>query len=83
MNRTEIQKEITAFVCKNFLVEENEFSPSESLVDQGIIDSFGLVEIAAFFKKKFGVVSQESDMNRGNYGSIETMASFVERKLQG
>lgn len=83
MQKIEIQKEITAFVCRNFLVEEHEIVLGESLVDQGIIDSFGLVEIAAFLKKRFSIVTAEGDMNRSNYGSILKMADFVERKLHG
>ncbi len=83
MGNAEIQKDLTDFVCRNFLVEEGEIVLGESLVDQGIIDSFGLVEIAAFIKKKYTIVTGESEMNRDNFGSILKMAAYVERKQHG
>lgn len=83
VDRKEIQQEIVGFVCRNFLVEPEEFAVDQSLVDQGIIDSFGLVEIAAHLKKKYGVATVESEMNRDNFGSIVKMAAYVERKNNG
>lgn len=83
MNKAEARKDILDFVCRNFLVDEDEIIEDQSLVDQGIIDSFGLVEIATFLKKKYAVVTQETEMNRENYGSILKMADYVERKLNG
>jgi acyl carrier protein len=83
MDRNAIQKEIIVFVCRNFLVGEEEINLEESLVDQGIIDSFGLVEIATFLKKQFGAAAEPAEMNRDNFGSIVRMAAFVERKTHG
>ena len=68
------------FVCKNFLVEEDEIDLDASLIDQGIIDSFGLIEISSFLKKEFTVETAEEEMTRDNYGSIEKLVAFIERK---
>ena len=76
-NVQETEDALVAFVCRNYLVETDEFSRGESLVDQGVIDSFGLVEIAAFMEKKFGVKVESAEMNRANFGSITKMATFI------
>jgi acyl carrier protein len=83
MERSEIQRDLVDFVVRNFLVDESEIVLGESLVDQGIIDSFGLVEIAAFIKKKYTVKTDEQEMNRENFGSLLKMAAYVERKQHG
>ena len=53
----EVEKKLVAFICDNFMVEPDEFNYEESLVDQGVIDSIGLVEISAFMEQEFGIKS--------------------------
>ena len=79
-NIDEIENELIFFVCRNFIIEADEFSREESLVDQGVVDSFGLVEISAFMERDFGIVVAESDMNRGNFGSIKKMVAYIDSK---
>lgn len=62
------------------MVEEHEIDMNLSLVDQGIIDSFGLVEISAFLKKEIGVDTQQEEMTRENFGSIEKILIYVSKK---
>jgi acyl carrier protein len=83
MTREAVKPGIVEFVCRNFLVEEHEIDFDESLVDQGIIDSFGLVEIATFIRKTWGLETEQSEMNRDNFGSITKIAAYVERKADG
>jgi|WetSurMetagenome_2_1015567.scaffolds.fasta_scaffold940726_2 acyl carrier protein len=83
MTKTEIQADLLRFVCRNFLVDESEVIVDDSLVDQGIIDSFGLIEIASYMRSKYGVDSEESDMNRSNFGSLSLMAEYVSKKSHG
>jgi acyl carrier protein len=76
----DIEEKLVAFICRNFMVEPGEFSLDESLVDQGVIDSFGLVEITAFMERAFGITVAETDMNRQSFGSVRKMSSFVAAK---
>jgi len=62
------------------MVEEHDIDLNSSLVDQGIIDSFGLVEISAFLKKEIGVETLQEEMTRENFGSIEKILIYVSRK---
>ncbi|MBN1602872.1 MAG: acyl carrier protein [Chitinispirillaceae bacterium] len=76
----QIQEQLLEFVCRNYMVERDDVIPDESLVDQGIIDSFGLVEISGYIQKEFGIVVVDSEMNRANFGSIVKISNFVEKK---
>ncbi len=83
MTREDVQSDVVAFVCRNFLVDEAEIDLNESLVDQGIIDSFGLVEIATFIRKTYATETEQSEMTRENFGSVRRIAAYVERKANG
>jgi acyl carrier protein len=72
-----IEERLLKFICSNFMVEPDEFDPEKSLVDQGIIDSIGLVEIAAFLKREFGIHVSEENMTRENFGLFKKMVAFI------
>ena len=78
-----IRNALLEFVTRNFNVLASEVNLDESLIDQGVIDSFGLIEITAFIEKQFGVVIEEQDMTREAFGSMNKMANFVDRRLHG
>jgi acyl carrier protein len=76
----EIEEKLIKFICSNFMVEPDEFDLEESLVDQGVIDSIGLVEISAFMLREFGVKEFEENMTRENFGSVKKMVAFIVRQ---
>ena len=82
MKRMDIQRDIVEFVCRTFMVDEEEIVLDRSLVDQGIIDSFGLMEIAVHLRKQFAIETEQSEITRDNFGSLLRIAAYVERKLQ-
>ncbi len=73
----QIRNELTLFVTRNFNVETSDINMDESLIDQGIIDSFGLTEITVFIEQKFGMKIGEQDMTREAFGSMNKMANFI------
>ncbi len=76
----DIQSKLIDFICRNFMVEEDEIDLGSSLVDQGIIDSFGLVEISSFLKKEYGVETSQGDMTRDNFGSVHKIVAYTESR---
>lgn len=77
-----VQRQLIEFITHNFMVEEDEIDLDDSLIDQGIIDSFGLVEITAFIQKTFGVKVRDEDMTREAFGSTNKMAKFVAARME-
>ncbi|MFW5775611.1 MAG: acyl carrier protein [Chitinivibrionales bacterium] len=80
MMKQEIKRALLDFICRNYMVEEHEFEMDKSLVDQGIIDSFGLVELSTHMTQTYGFTVEENDMNRENFGSVEKMTAFIEKR---
>lgn len=81
-NQDEVRQRLAAFVVRNFNVSEGDINMDQSLIDQGIIDSFGLVEITAFIEESFAVKVLEKDMTREAFGSMNKMARFVSERMK-
>lgn len=82
MSSQEIQEHLLAFITSNFVVERQAIDVNKSMIDAGIIDSFGLIEITAYLKRTHGITVEERDMVRENFGSVMRIVDFVQRKLK-
>jgi acyl carrier protein len=80
MKDTEIQENLLNFISRNFLTPKEEIVLDKSLVDAGIIDSMGLIEIATFMENQFSFKVHENDMIRDNFGSIFKMVNYIIKK---
>jgi acyl carrier protein len=77
----ELKKQIRDFVTSNFYVADPaSLEDRTSLLDQGIIDSTGVLEVIMFIETTFGVTVEDSEMLPENLDSIERIAAFVARK---
>ena len=76
-----LQQQIRDFVTSNFYVADpKSLEDRTSLLDQGIIDSTGVLEVIMFIESTFGVTVEDSEMLPENLDSIERIAAFVARK---
>jgi acyl carrier protein len=77
----ELSKQVRDFVTTNFYVAEpKSLEDRTSLLDHGIIDSTGVLEVIMFIETTFGVTVEDSEMLPENLDSIERIAAFVARK---
>lgn len=83
-NRTNlpIEEAIRGFIASNLLYSEEGFSfPDDaSLLRERIIDSLGVVELATFLSKRFGVRVEQSEVRPENFDSVTRLSAFVRRK---
>jgi len=54
---------------------------SDNLLENGVIDSLGVLDLVTFFQQEFSIAVADDDLTPENFGSIESMAQFVERTL--
>ncbi|MBP6645888.1 MAG: acyl carrier protein [Burkholderiaceae bacterium] len=70
------------FLLKNFYVTDaSTLLDDTSLMDSGIVDSTGMLEIIGFIEESFGVRIADADMVPENLDSIGQVVAFVQRKL--
>lgn len=78
----EIHDKLMDFITRQFSVEKDEIELESSLVDQGIIDSFGLIEIATFIEKQYNLTVSEDQMTKENFGSFVKMVHFIRKEIE-
>jgi len=75
-------KELRQFVIDNFLFGRDEpFSNQDSLIENGLIDSTGVLELIAFLEEKYEIKIAQAEMIPDNLDSIQRLSNFVCRKL--
>ncbi len=76
-----VQQQIRDFVTTNFYVPDPKaLDDATSLLDHGIIDSTGVLEVIMFIESTFGVTVEDSEMLPENLDSIARIAAFVAKK---
>jgi acyl carrier protein len=77
-----IRAELSDFVVENFLFGDAERTPAdnESLVDGGIVDSTGILEMIEFLESQFGIEVEDTETVPANLDSIASLTAFVLRK---
>jgi acyl carrier protein len=73
--------QIREFVRTRFPLARNlEFTDEDSLLDAGVIDSLGILDLVGFLEETFGIQASDEDLNPENFDSIATLVRFVESK---
>jgi acyl carrier protein len=77
----DIKEQVRTFVTSNFYVADpSVLEDNASLLDKGIIDSTGVLEVIFFIEETFGIAVEDSEMLPENLDSIERISNFVARK---
>jgi acyl carrier protein len=78
MNQT---KQIRDFVISNFMFGEGAgLNDDASLIDRGIVDSTGMLELIVFLEETFRLKIDPDEMIPENLDSVTKAAAFVSRK---
>ena len=79
MSAAAVERVITRFIVDNFLFGDAAAAPGPDvgLVQSGLVDSTGILEIVAFLESEFGVHTADEELAAENFGSIAAIARFV------
>ena len=76
------KQRIREFVTSNFFVQDVAgLGDAASLLDLGVVDSTGVLEIIGFLETTYGFPVDDDEIVPDNLDSIERITSYVERKL--
>jgi acyl carrier protein len=56
--------------------------PDEDLLEQGIVDSLGLMKLLTFMEETFGIKIHDEDVIPANFQSLNSMVKLVELQVQ-
>ncbi|EIL91343.1 hypothetical protein UU9_04242 [Rhodanobacter fulvus Jip2] len=77
----EIEAKIRSYILENLLFSNDptELPNDASLLDRGIIDSTGVLEIVLFLEGEFDIQIKASEMLPENFDTVNNMVAFVQR----
>ncbi len=75
--------QVREFLFEKFpACKQNGLKDQDSLIETGIVDSMGMLELVVFVESDFEVEVQDMDLVPENFESVEALSKFVESKLE-
>jgi len=77
-----IQSRIRSFVSEKFpTARRRVLKDSDPLLESGIIDSLGVLDVIKFLEQAFTIRIEDEELTPDNFGSIQLLALLVQKKL--
>ena len=77
-----LREQIRNFMLENFILENPEhLADDESMLEKGIMDSTGVLELVAFLESTYEIKVEDEELIPENLDSIKNIVNYLERKL--
>ena len=60
-------------------INARDLKDSDVIPETGVLDSAGIMELVIWFETTFDVTIEQSDLTLENFGTIDAMASYLQR----
>lgn len=76
----DVRADVRQYVQENFLYMRPDVTldDQDDLLDLGIIDSLGFVELVEEVQVRYGITVQDVDITEENFGSVDSIVRYVE-----
>jgi acyl carrier protein len=80
-----VRDKVRDFILQNYLftTDTSALGLDDSLLEKGVVDSSGMMEIIFFIEEKLGVAMRDDEMTPDNLDSVNKITKFVQGKLRG
>ena len=79
---SELKTQIRDFIIENFLFgNANGLKDDTSFLEEGIIDSTGVLELVTFLEENFEIQVDDEELIPENLDSIDNVTGYLERKM--
>ena len=81
---TETVEAIRNFIFENFLFDADQdvLKNDDSFLEQGIIDSTGVLELVEWLEEQFDMKVEDDELIPENLDSVNLLAAFIQKKAQ-
>lgn len=79
---SETETALRAFIAETYLYDGDamNLARDRSLIEEGLIDSTGVLELVSFLEERFGIEIADIEIVPDNLDSIAAIVAFVARK---
>ncbi len=80
----DVKTTIREFIVENFLFGDTSvvFDDDDSLMENGILDSTGILELVAFLEKEYGIRIANEEILPENMDTLNNLHRFLEKKIK-
>lgn len=79
---TNSHERIVGFILEKFpLARKHPIAGDDNLLESGIIDSLGILDLVSFLEQDFGIVVADDDLVPENFQSVVRITRFVEQRV--
>ncbi len=72
---------VKAYIVENFLFgDDHRIGPDTDFLENGILDSTGVLELVGFLEEKFGIRVEDDEVVPDNLNSLEKITLYISRK---
>ena len=78
-----IEEQVRQYIADNFLFSEDGYQLSDdvSFLEEGIVDSTGVLELVMFVEETFNVTVEDEEIVPENFDSVSRLAAYIRRKI--
>ena len=79
MSESSIESHVRTFIATNFPLRSTSdpLGPDDSLVETGVIDSAGVLELVEFIEERFGISIPFEDLVPEHFDTIRSVTAYV------
>jgi acyl carrier protein len=81
MTQETVKTKLMSFIFEKFpLARKKNMNDTSLLLQSGIVDSLGILELVAFIEQEFGITISDDELLPENFQTLEALTSFVQGK---
>jgi len=82
MDKDTVRQEIRNFIVETFLfgADASMLEDSDSFMQNGVVDSTGILEVTGFIEEKYSIQIENEEMTPANLDSVDNLVNFIARK---
>ena len=82
LSQQSVRDELFRIIRDNFIAGRSdvELGFEDSLIEGGVIDSTGVLELVTFIEERFGIKVEDEELVPENLDSIKNLLDFLHRK---
>lgn len=78
---TDTLQRLRAFILKKFpRARTQNLHDDDSLLESGIVDSLGVLDLVGFVENEFGITVSDEELQPENFRSVSSLTQFVKSK---
>ncbi len=82
MDADALRTDLRSFIATNFLFTDDAVADDMSLLESGVIDSTGAMELIGHVEDLLGVTVADEDLVAANFDSIDRIVAFATPHMQ-